>query len=251
MTLHSPHPCPVRRAPPRRLMTLRRVLARRAGARRCAALAGLLAGLALAAGPALAHPGSLDEFGGHFDERSGEYHYHRPSKDMAERKQEYLQWARFPVQGTIQGKVVSVAGASSVWIFVDYRPAFQDLAQRIAKENRDDRKELLRVDLAHVSPEETGARNPRFEEWFVGQVTHELKQKLLDRAVSVNFSIVGGSSSRLRGMVFIGKENVNLWLVLNGWSYYMLGDGDSEYDKLFRNAEDIARRDKTGIWKLR
>ncbi len=254
MILHSPHPCPDRsRAFPRRATALCCAPAARHASRGAAALAGLLAALALAAAPATAHPGALDDFGGHIDERTGEYHYHhyRPSKDIDELKREYLQWVHFPVQGTIRGKVVSIGGAAMMWLFVDYRPAYQDLAQHLAKENRDDRKELLRVDLAHVSPEETGARNPRFEEWFLGKVTHELKLKLLEQDVTVNFYIVGGSASRLRGMVFIGKESVNLWLVHNGWSYYMLGDPDTEYEKRFRDAEGIARRDKAGIWQIR
>jgi endonuclease YncB( thermonuclease family) len=148
--------------------------------------------------------------------------------------------------------VASVDGSATIWLRMAYRPAYQELIQSVALANRDDGRMLLRVDLSHVSPEETGARNPRYEGWFRKKVEQELKQKLLGQDVTVHFDIVGGSEGRLRGMVFMGperKDNVNLWMVLNGWSYYVLTDGDSQYDPLFRNAEDIARRDKAGIWQ--
>jgi endonuclease YncB( thermonuclease family) len=217
--------------------------------------AGGVAALALGvlgAASAGAHSGALDEFGGHFDERTGVYHYHRPARDMALRKEEYLEWVRFPVQGILKGKVVAMAGAASLWVYVDYRPAYQEVAQQVAVTNRDDRQQRLRVDLSHVSPEETGARDKKFESGFLQRVEHALKQKLLDQPVTVHFAIVGGEDSRLRGMLFqgeAGKENVNLWMVLNGWSYYVLTDGDNKYDALFRQAEDIARRQKSGIWE--
>ncbi|HKI98758.1 MAG TPA: YHYH domain-containing protein [bacterium] len=213
----------------------------------CALLVLLLA--TLPALPAGAHPGPLDEYGGHFDKRTGLYHYHRPSKEMAHRKPEYLNWVMLPDKGILKGDVAKVEDADTIWVHMVYRPAFQDVAQHIALANKNERDMLLRVDLAHVSPRETGAQNPRFEEWFLNKVQYELKQKLLGHKVTVNFEIVGGGASRLRGMVFEGKENVNLWMVLNGWSYYVLNDGSNPYDKLFRNAEDIARRDKAGIWQ--
>lgn len=216
---------------------------------RLAALPGVLALLLVAAAPAGAHPGKLDQYGGHFDEKTGIYHYHRPPRNLAVRKAEYLEWVRFPVQGIVKGTVVRIEVPGSIWLHIPYRPAYQELVQQVAPGNRDDRKAELRVDLSHVSPRETGALDPKFAEWFRQKVTHELRQKLLEKDVTVNFTIVGGDEGRLRGMVFEGEENVNLWMVLNGWSYYVLTDQSSDYDKLFRNAEDIARRDKAGIWE--
>jgi endonuclease YncB( thermonuclease family) len=197
--------------------------------------------------PAAAHPGALDEYGGHFDGQ-GFYHYHKPARDMAVRKGEWLEWVRFPLAGTVQGVAETVDESADLWVRVPYRPAYQELVQDVAPANRDDRRQLVRVVFLHVSPRETGARNPRFKEWFRKQVAHELNQKLRDQPVTVNFQVVGGQAGLLRGMVFLGEENVNLWLVLNGWSYYVLSDGESPYDARFRQAEDAARRDKSGIW---
>jgi endonuclease YncB( thermonuclease family) len=244
-------------APPAALRPSARA-ARRAG------LALLLAcglwALGPAAGPAphapwgvataWAHPGSLDAFGGHYDERTHTYHYHKPSRDMAQRKPEWLEWTRFPVRGTIKGQVVAVDPSDEVWVFVEYRPAYQELADKLAMANRDDKTARLRIALAHVSTRETGARNPRFEDWFLRKVAAELKTKLLEKAVRVEFELVGvGSAGTLRGTVFLEEENVNLWLVENGWSYYVLSDGENPYDALFRTAEDTAKRNQAGIWQ--
>ena len=156
---------------------------------------------------------------------------------------------RYPITGSIKGVVNAIDEHDVLWLYVAYRPAYQELVQVVSSTNRDDHKQLLRVDLSHVSPQETGARNPRFQEWFRKKVAHDLKQKLLGKDVTVHFEVVGGDAGRLRGMVFEGEDNVNLWMVLNGLSYYVIGDGDNSYDKLFRQAEDIARRDKAGIWE--
>jgi Staphylococcal nuclease homologue len=221
----------------------------------------LLVGLAVAALVALVllimgylrqRAAGLDEYGGRFNERTGLYEYHHPSMQMAEQKRQYLNWVHYPIQGIVKGDVDSIAGPASFWLHMDYRPAYQELIQNVALPNRDDHKLLVRVDLAYVSPEETGSRDPKFAEYFRNKVEFELKQKLVGQAVTVNFSIYGGDLGRLRGMVFLGKEaqdNVNLWLVLNGWSYYVVGDSANPYDKRFREAEDLAKRDQAGIWK--
>jgi len=131
---------------------------------------------------------------------------------------------------------------------VPYRPAFQELVPLISASNRDDQKQLLRVWLLFVSPEETGARSRKFTEWFDKKVVYELKRKLMGKEVSVQFQRLEGEARRLRGMIFLGEENINLWLVLGGWSYYVIGEGANPADAQFRQAEDLARKDKSGIW---
>lgn len=211
-----------------------------------ALVVGWLAGPRSAAG----HAGPLDEYGGHFDEKTGTYHYHRPARDMAVRKSRWLHWERLPVQGWIKGTVSSVEDDHSFWLHVPYRPAYQEMTEYVLKENRDDRRVLLHIALSHVSPQETGSpRGEKFTEWFRSKVTYELRQKLQGKDVRVEFRLVGGSPGWLRGMVFIGQENVNLWMVVNGWSYYVMADGKTPYDGLFRKAEDAAHKSGAGIWE--
>ena len=212
-------------------------------------LAVLLVALtAMRPGLVAAHGGELDEWGGHFDEKTHFYHYHRPARDMAVRKRDWLTWERLPVSGEIRGRVASVDGPDGFWLYVAYRPAYQELVQAVLPANRDDRAQRVRIRLSYVAPDETGARDPRFAEHFRTQVVDALRQKLQDREVRVAFRLAGSSPGWLRGVVFVGDENVNLWMVGSGWSYYVLTDDATPDDVLYRHAEDAARAAKAGIW---
>ncbi len=228
-------------------------------ARRLAAALGALAVAAAAVagfppapgGRAGAHPGELDRWGGHFNEATGFYHYHRPKMEMAARKREVLVWSDHPVRGVIKGTLSQVARPNAIWIRVGYRPAYQELVPLVSPSNRDDRQQWLRIWLRYVSPEETGRQGKRFSRAFNERVIYELKRKLTGKELSVQFEILPNDSGRLRGLVFLGQQNINLWMVLSGWSFYLISDEDNPYDKLFRQAEDQARRNRSGFWKTR
>lgn len=204
--------------------------------------------LLAAPGVGWSHPGDLDSYGGHFDGKTGYYHYHRPAMDMALRKKAYLEWLAYPHKGVIKGTVAKIERPNAIWVRVPYRPAYQELVTLVSPSNRDDRQQLLRVWLRFVSPEETGLRNRAFARWFKERVVFELRQKLAERQVTVQFELLGEDARRMRGMVFLGEENINLWLVLNGWSYYVINEGENSFDTLFRQAEDLARGDRAGVW---
>lgn len=198
---------------------------------------------------ARAHNGSLDEYGGHFNEKTGKYHYHRPTKNRVSRKRAVLSWVEFEKTGVLKGWVEKLERPNAFWIRIDYRPAYIDLVPLVSKNNRDDAKQLLRIWMKHVSPEETGRLSKKFSKAFNERVLFEFKRKAAGKRVSVHFDVVGTGAGRMRGLAFIEEENLNLWMVSSGWSFYVLGDGKNQYDRLFREAEDHARRKKSGIWR--
>ena len=54
---------------------------------------------------------------------------------------------------------------------------------------------------------------------------------------------------RIEGMVWSGDTNLNLWMIRNGWSYYLLSDqSPPEHEELI-TAEREARENKVGLWK--
>ena len=212
-----------------------------------AALGLLVLAVLLAPSAVPAHPGSLDEYGGHFDERTGIYHYHRPKADLVRRKREYLTWITQGVDGELRGNVVSIDRPDAVWLQVPYRPAFQDLVPLVSRGDRDDKQQLVRVWFRFVSPEASLTQGKEYQDWFRKKVTYELDSKLTGKEITVQFHIY--PARRMKGMVLLGEENVNLWLVLNGWSYPVLTDGDNPYAELFRQAESNARKSKSGLWE--
>jgi len=225
--------------------------------RRCPAPGRALAvaalALSLCAAPALAprasaHPGTLDRYGGHFSDKSGEYHYHRPRATMNKRKKEFLTWVERGRTGEIRGKVVKIERPDAVWVRLSYRPAYQDLHRLLSSANRNSKEQSVKVWFLHVSPEASARLGKKYNQWFRKKVSYELGKKLIGKDVVVQFRIVKGGQ-RVYAMVFMGKENINLWLVLNGWSYYLLNQGENPSEKKFVQAEDLARKNKVGLWR--
>ncbi|MCZ6557980.1 MAG: thermonuclease family protein [SAR324 cluster bacterium] len=209
--------------------------------------------LSLCAAPALApraaaHPGDLDRYGGHFSDKSGEYHYHRPRATMNKRKKEFLTWVERGRTGEIRGKVVKIERPDAVWVHIPYRPAYQDLHRVLTSANRNAKDQLVKVWFLHASPEASANLGKKYNQWFRKKVSYELGQKLIGKDVVVQFRIVQ-KGQRVYAMIFMGKENINLWLVLNGWSYYLLNQGENPIEEKFVRAEDLARKRKVGLWR--
>ncbi|MDH4246778.1 MAG: thermonuclease family protein [Deltaproteobacteria bacterium] len=214
-----------------------------------AGLALLLAGGMLSVPVSLAHPNDMDEFGGHFDERSGLYHYHKPRFDQS-RLDEALNWTEFKQEAVVKGVLARVDRPDAVWIKIPYRPAFLDLAQYLPPSHVDKDKSLIQVWLLYVSTEISINEDKRYNAWFKERVVFEMRSRLEGKAVTVHLDL-RAASQRPRGMVFFGEESLNLWLVLNGWSFYLLGEESGPYHESFIKAEDSARRRKVGLWQKR
>lgn len=215
----------------------------------CAVLALTLAAAGPWGGTAWAHAkGDLDEFGGHFDERTGGYHYHRPVWDLARRTKDYLNWIEVGEVGELQGVVARVDRPDALWVEIPYRPAYQNLAAHVSKQNRDDQKARVKVWFRYISPERSAlAQGREYSQWFKKKVVFELDRKLRGKPVTVQFWI-DPASSRVKGMVLVKEENINLWLVLKGWSFYLIAEEENPYEPSFVEAEQVARAGRAGLW---
>ena len=200
------------------------------------------------AGQAWAHPGKLDQFGGHFNERTGEYHYHRPSGLMSKRKKEFLNWKERGQSGELRGTIVKIERPDAFWLRVPHRPSYQDLSKLLSRNNRNNKEQLIRIWFLHVSPEASANQGKEYNEWFRKKVMYELGRKMVGKDAVLQFRLVQ-QGDRMYAMVFLGKENINLWLVLNGWSYYLLNQGENPYKKEFARAEALAKDRKVGLWR--
>ena len=195
-----------------------------------------------------ADPGGLDDYGGHFSKKTGGYHYHKPKPSMSRVKRGHLAWQEKGVSGQLKGTVVKIDRSDAFWLKLDYRPSYQEMAALLPKVNRDDRNQMVKVWLQFVSPEASANRGKKYNDWFRKQVVYELGRKMVGKEVTIQFWLSPGPR-RIYGMVFHGEENINLWLVLNGWSYYMVNQGKNPHDKKFVEAEAVARKQKAGLWK--
>ena len=204
----------------------------------------------LAPRPTLAHPGDLDGFGGHFEDKTALYHYHKPARGMAVRKKDYLKWTVLGEQGELEGTLHSVAEPGAIWLTVPYRPAYQEFTPHLSQANRNDQEHRVKIWLQYVSPRASARRDRKYNEWFSKRVIFELKRKLKEKPIRVQFRLLP-IAKRMEGLVFLDKENVNLWMVLSGWSYYLLPTNPNPHQKIFIEAERTAQRNKVGLWAPR
>lgn len=197
--------------------------------------------------PVWSHPGKLDQYGGHFNEKTNTYHYHRPSGLMAKRKKEFLNWTERGRTGELKGTIVKIERPDAFWLRVPHRPSYQDMSRVLSGGNRVNKDQWIKIWFQHVSPEASVNKGRKYNAWFRKKVVYELGQKLIGKDVLTRFKIVQ-QGDRIYAMVFMGEENINLWLVLNGWSYYLLNHGKNPYHKDFVRAENLARERKAGLW---
>jgi hypothetical protein len=210
-------------------------------------LAGMLTAMAWPS-PGWSHPGKLDRYGGHFNEKTDTYHYHRPSGLMSKRKKDFLNWSERGRAGELKGKIVKIERPDALWLRVPHRPSYQDMSRQLSSGNRSNKDQLIKIWFLYVSPEASVNKGRKYNAWFRKKVVYELGQKLIGKDVLTRFKIVQ-QGERMYAMVFMGEENINLWLVLNGWSYYLLNQGENPYHKDFVRAENLARERKAGLWR--
>jgi endonuclease YncB( thermonuclease family) len=69
-----------------------------------------------------------------------------------------------------------------------------------------------------------------------------------NRQVRINYDF-SERLYRLDGMVWTGDTNINVWLVRNGWSFYLLEtEPPPEHEDLLA-AENEAKQRQVGLWK--
>ena len=73
------------------------------------------------------------------------------------------------------------------------------------------------------------------------KVAFELGKSFSGRSVRVEYELQE-ELYRLNGIVLSGDTNVNLWMVQNGWSFYLLTEGANPDEQQFLAAEAMAEQ---------
>ena len=76
----------------------------------------------------------------------------------------------------------------------------------------------------------------------------ELQKMFYNRHVRVVYDY-SEKLFRLDGIVLSGETNINVWLIRNGWSFYLLGEDPPPGHQEFLAAESEAREKQVGLWK--
>ena len=142
-----------------------------------------------------------------------------------------------------------VTDSESVWIRIDNRSKFRKWTFKLSKKNLNLQRQEIRVWLKYVSPKLSVSHGKEYNEWFLKKSAFELQKIFYNRQVRVVYDY-SEKLFRLDGIVLSGETNINVWLIRNGWSFYLLGEEPPLEHREFLAAENEAREKKVGLWKV-
>ena len=205
------------------------------------------------------HPQPLDAYGGHDGptREGGEYHYHRPPRDLAQRKAPYLRWTIPQRQGELRGRFIAMASPRAIWLRLPFPPVYHELAALVARGDRRAPEAALRIDLAHVDPRLSARAALGAEAGYAERIAQAVETQLRQAPdLQVRFTVLDGG--RLRGLAYQEGQLINLWMVQSGWSFFFLDEPPAPrapsdafpeaLRKRFHDAEQAARTQRLGLW---
>ena len=141
-----------------------------------------------------------------------------------------------------------VTDSESVWIRIERRSEYRKWTFKLSKKNLNLPRQEVRVWLKYVSPKLSISHGNEYNEWFRKKAAFEMQKIFYNRQVRINYDY-SDKLFRLDGMVWTGDTNINIWLIRNGWSFYLLENEPPLEHKDLLSAENEAKQLKVGLWK--
>jgi len=141
-----------------------------------------------------------------------------------------------------------VTDSESVWIRIESRSEYRKWTFKLSKKNLNLPRQEVRVWLKYVSPKLSISHGNEYNEWFRKKAAFEMQKIFYNRQVRINYDY-SDKLFRLDGMVWTGDTNINIWLIRNGWSFYLLENEPPMEHKDLLSAENEAKQFKVGLWK--
>jgi len=141
-----------------------------------------------------------------------------------------------------------VTDSESVWIRIERRSEYRKWTFKLSKKNLNLSRQEVRVWLKYVSPKLSISHGNEYNEWFRKKAAFEMQKIFYNRQVRINYDY-SDKLFRLDGMVWTGDTNINIWLIQNGWSFYLLENEPPLEHKDLLAAENEAKQLKVGLWK--
>ncbi len=153
------------------------------------------------------------------------------------------------LKNSFEGSVSRVADSESIWIRIENRQDYLRWTYKLSQNSLNRDRQEIRVWLSYVSPKRSVSRGKDYNQWFrEKKVPYEIGKNFRNRRVRVDYRLIKGIY-RLVGMVWAADVSINLWLVQNGWSFYLIEKGDSPYHNDFVAAEKSAQDRQLGLWE--
>ena len=151
-------------------------------------------------------------------------------------------------ENSLIGVFSRVTDSESVWIRIERRSEYRKWTFKLSKKNLNLPRQEVRVWLKYVSPKLSISHGNEYNEWFRKKAAFEMQKIFYNRQVRINYDY-SDKLFRLDGMVWTGDTNINIWLIRNGWSFYLLENEPPLEHKDLLSAENEAKQLKVGLWK--
>lgn len=198
----------------------------------------------------------LDEYGGYYDEKLGKYRYVKPIKRGIDQSELRAKQPRPNESQTISGVIKRIENDyKEIWLFIKDRQSYQMLAEVLAKGNRDDKNQLLRIQLEYVAPMASINFSGNQKREWVSYLDQLIKHELLNKKINVTIRFLA-KAKKLTGIAYVviqtdqgrALRNVNRWMVNTGLSYLIYDPRDENPPKDFIQAQVLAKKQRAGVW---
>ena len=154
---------------------------------------------------------------------------------------------RTGIENILIGIFSRVTDSESVWIRIENRSEFRKWTFKLSKQNLNLPRQEVRVWLKFVSPKLSVSHGKEYNEWFRKKAAFEMQKIFYNRQVRINYDF-SEKLFRLDGIIRSGDTNINIWLIRNGWSFYLLGNETPPEHEDMLAAENEAKQRQVGLW---
>ena len=106
----------------------------------------------------------------------------------------------------------------------------------------------MRVYLDYVSPQLSVSHGKEFNRRFLKWVRDSITKTFYNRRVRVDYEY-SDRLYRLNGTVLAADTSINLWMIRNGMSFYLLPEEEPPEHGGFLTAEKEAQKKGVGLWQ--
>ena len=155
---------------------------------------------------------------------------------------------RTGIENILIGIFSRVTDSESVWIRIENRSEFRKWTFKLSKQTLNLPRQEVRVWLKFVSPKLSVSHGKEYNEWFRKKAAFEMQKIFYNRQVRINYDF-SEKLFRLDGIIRSGDTNINIWLIRNGWSFYLLENETPPEHEDMLAAENEAKQRQVGLWK--
>ncbi|MBL0691436.1 MAG: thermonuclease family protein [SAR324 cluster bacterium] len=193
----------------------------------------------------------LDEYGGYYDEKIQVYRYTKVNRNAKS-----VKGLVRPFPGKkqlIDAQIIKLSG-NLIWMLIEDRNVYTLLSQDVDINFKNEKNSWIAISLEGISFNPLATKSKKLNKQKNAKIAHIINKITKNKELSLIFEMKAAGRV-LSGVLFLPNADVkdlskslNYWIIKNGLSPYILPKKQRDIIPEFIKAEDIARKNKSGIW---